>query len=95
MKRFDPQTDGTFASLLISLASFKITKTQDVQSELVRCETILMSVERDHAEKLSPKIRRALLVNLRPAWLQSRVFEHLDSLVDYSQVREKVVALVQ
>ena len=95
VKRFDPQTDGTFAALLISLVSFKITKTQDVQSELVRWETILMSVERDHSEKLSPKIRRALLVNILPASPQSRVFEHLDRLVDYAQVREKVVTLVQ
>ena len=34
-------------------------------------------------------------MNILPASLQSRVFEHLDRLVDYSQVREKVVTLVQ
>ena len=52
-------------------------------------------MERDHAGKLSPNIRRALLIHILPASLQSRVFEHLDRLVDYSQVREKVVILVQ
>ena len=39
-QRFDPQTDARFALLLISLVSYKIGKTQDVQSGLVRWETM-------------------------------------------------------
>ena len=54
-KRFDPQTDARFALLLISVVSFKIGKGQDVQSELIRGKTTFLSLERDHAEKLSPK----------------------------------------
>ena len=94
-KRYDPQTDARFALLLISLVSFKIGKTQDVQSELVRWEQMLLSLEKDHSEALSRKIRRALLLNILPTGLQSRLLEHLDRLVDYGQVREKVVSLVQ
>ena len=56
---------------------------------------MLLSLERDHAGKLNPKIRRALLLNILPSALQSRILEHLDRLVDYAQVREKVVSLVQ
>ena len=67
--RFDPQTDASFALLLIGLASFKIGKTQDVQSGLVRWETMLLALERGHSEKLSPKIRRALLLNILPSAL--------------------------
>ena len=55
----------------------------------------MRSLERDHEERLSPKIRRALLLNILPAALQSRLLEHLGRLVDYAQVREKVVSLVQ
>ena len=66
-----------------------------MQSGLVRWETLLLSLERDHEERLSPKIRRALLLNILPATLQSRLLEHLDRRVDYAQVREKVVSLVQ
>ena len=69
-KRVDPQTDAGFALLLISLVDFTIGKGQDVQSELVRWETMLLSLERDHAEKLSPKIHRALLLNISPTALQ-------------------------
>lgn len=90
-KRFDLQTTARFALLLISLVSFKTGKGQDVQSELVGWETMLLSLERDHAEKLSLKIRRALLLNILPSALQSRILEHLDRLIDYGQVREKVV----
>ena len=93
--RFDPQTDARFALLLIAVASFKIGAKQDVQSGLVKWETMLLSLERDHNEKLSPKIRRALLLNILPHALQSRLLEHLDRLLDYKQVREKIVSLVQ
>ena len=66
-------------------------KGEDVQSELVSWETMLLSLERDHAEQLSPTIRRALLLNILPSALQPRILEHLDRLVDYAQVREKAV----
>ena len=52
--RFDPQTDARFALLLIAVVSYKIGAKQDVQSGLVRWETLLLSLERDHNEKLSP-----------------------------------------
>ena len=93
--RFDPQTDARFALLLISVVSYKIGAKQDVQSGLVKWETLLLSLERDHNEKLSPKIRRALLLNILPNVLQPRLLEHLDRLLDYKQVREKIVSLVQ
>ena len=56
---------------------------------------MLLSLERDHSEKLSSKIRRALLLNILPNALQSRLLEHLGRLTDYAQVCEKVVSLVQ
>ena len=74
-QRFDPQTDARFALLLIALVSFKIGKTQDVQSGLVKWEAKLLELERDHNEKLSPKIRRTLLLNVLPSPLQARLLE--------------------
>ena len=66
-----------------------------MQAALVQWESQLLALERDHGEILSPKIRRALLLNILPQSIQTRVFEHLDRLVSYAQVREKVVSLVQ
>ena len=93
--RSDPQTDARFALLLISVVSYKIGAKQDVQSGLIEWETLFRSLECDHNEMLSPKIRRALLLNILPTVLQSRLLEHLDRLLDYKQVREKIVSLVQ
>lgn len=94
-KRFDLQTDARVALLLISLVAFKLGKGQDVQLELVRWESMLLSLECDHAGKLSPTIRRALLLSILPTALQPRILEHVDRLADYDQVRDKVVSLVQ
>ena len=41
------------------------------------------------------QIRRALLLNILPVTIQSRVYEHLDWLTTYEKVREKVTSLVQ
>ena len=90
--RFDPQTDARFALLLIAVVSYKIGAKQDVQSGLVKWETLLLSLERDRNEKLSPTIRRALLLNIWPNLIQPRLLEHLDRLLDYKQVREKIVS---
>jgi hypothetical protein len=81
-KRFDPQTDARFALLIITLVSYKIGTKQDVQSGLVKWEAMLLALERDHNERLSPKVRRALLLNILPNALQSRLLEHLDRLTD-------------
>ena len=52
-----------------------------------------MQLERDHQEALSPKIKRAFLMNVLPTTIQSRIMEHLDRLMTYKEVREKVVSL--
>ena len=95
LMRFDPQTDARFVTLLISVISFKIGTKQDVQSGLVKWEAMLLALERDHKEALSPKIRRALLLNILPQNLQNKLMEHLDRLTDYKEVRDKILFLVQ
>ena len=95
LMRFNPQTDARFVLLLISVIKFQIGPKQDVQSGLIKWEGLLLSLEKDHNEKLSPQIRRALLLNILPNALQSRLLEHLDRLTDYKEVRDKIVSLVQ
>ena len=46
-------------------------------------------LEQDHEEKLSPKLRRAFLMNVLPSWMQGKVMEHLDRLNTYDEVRER------
>ena len=72
--------------------NFKI-KGKDIQSGLVQWEQLILSLEQDHEEKLSPKLRRAFLMNVLPSWMQGKVMEHLDRLKTYAEVRGKVVSL--
>ena len=85
-RRYDPQTDARFASLIINLVVFLIGKTQFFQTALVQREALLLSLERGHAEALRPKMRRVLHLNILPESTQTCLFEHLDRLIDYGQV---------
>ena len=90
--RNDPLTDDRFASLIMAIVNFKI-KGKDIQSGLVQWEQLILSLEQDHEEKLSPKLRRAFLMNVLPSWMQGKFMEHLDRIKSYAEVREKVVSL--
>ena len=76
----------------MAIVNFKI-KRKDIQSGLVQWEQQILALEQDHQEKLSPKLRRAFLMNVLPSWMQNKILEHLDRLKTYAEVREKVVAL--
>ena len=90
--QYDPKTDARLAKLVLSSIGHKI-KGKDVQSGLVIWEAQLLALERDHQEQLSPKIKRALLMNVLASSVQTRVMEHLDRLKTYKEVRDKVVSL--
>ena len=90
--QYDPKTDARLTALVLSIIGHKI-KGKDVQSGLVLWEAQLLALERDHQEQLSPKIKRALLMNVLPSSVQTRVMEHLDRLKTYKEVRDKVVSL--
>ena len=70
-------------------------KAKDVQAGLVLWEAQLLALERDHRETLSPKVRRALLMNVLPAAMQGRIMERLDRLKTYAEVRQKTITLCQ
>ncbi len=66
----------------------------DVQVSLVTLEGAVLRPEKDHQEKVSDTIRKALLLNILPKTVQSRVYEHLDMLTTHEIVRENVISLV-
>ena len=84
-------TGARFASLAISVVGYKVAKNVDIQAALVHLEQQALRLEKDHSEILSPKI----ILNILPAAVQGRVYEHLDRLTTYEKVREKIVSLVQ
>ena len=52
---------------------------------------MLLAMDRDHGEKFSPKMRRRFLLDILPQAPRDCLLEHLDRLVDYAQLREKIV----
>jgi len=87
--QYDPKTDARLTALVLSIIGHKI-KGKDVQSGLVLWEAQLLALERDHQEQLSPKIKRALLMNVLPSSVQTRVMEHLDRLKTYKRSEIKL-----
>ena len=86
-------TDARFAALLISIVEYKVASNADVQASLVVWGGAVLRLEKDHKEKVSDEIKMALLLNILPKTIQSRVYEHIDTLTTYEKVREKVVSL--
>ena len=90
--QYDPKTDARLTALVLSIIGHNI-KGKDIQAGLLLWEAQLLSLERDHQEQFSPKIKRALLMNVLPTSVQTRIMEHLDRLKTYKEVREKIVTL--
>ena len=91
-QRYDPHTDARLTRMILTIVNHKI-RGKDVQTGLVHWEQMLLSLEQDHGESFSPKVRRALLMNVLPSWLYNKILEHLDRLKTYGEVREKIVSL--
>ena len=94
-KRYNPMTPLKCVQLMVQIVTAKINKNNEVESALARWEAAVNTLERDHKEKLSEKMLTALMVRTLPADLQNKVFEHMDRLTTYREVKEKVVSLVQ
>ena len=90
--QFDPKTDARLTSLVLGIIGHKI-RGKDVHAGLVLWEAQVLALARDDQEVLSEKIRRALLMNVLPASMQSRIMEHMGRLRTYKEIRDKVVTL--
>ena len=55
----------------------------------------MTSLDRDHNERLSEKMRVAFLLKALPNTLSDRLIEQMDRLKSYKEVHDKVVSLVQ
>ena len=78
----------------MDIVNFKI-KGKDVQKGIIDWEKMVTTLESDHKEKLSPKLRRAFLMNVFPKWLTDKVMERLDRFNTYKEMRDKAISLSQ
>ena len=94
-QKYNPRTHSRCVQLVNSIINYKIHRIDDVLTGLVRWESMVAMLARDHKEVLSEKMQVALLVKILPNTLQERVNEHLDRLVTYKDVHAKIVNLIQ
>ena len=94
-RRYNPRTHSRCVQLVNSIINYKVHRVEDVLSSLVRWESLIAVLARDHKEVLSEKMRVALLVKILPNALQERVNEHLDRLTTYTDVHAKIINLAQ
>ena len=91
---FDPKTDQRMMTLVLEIIEWKIKgKGKDILSGLQKWENKVAELSRDHNERLGDNIQRAMLMNILPVTMQSRIREHLDRLKTYKDSREKIVSL--
>ena len=85
--RFNPTTYARFVSLILQLVKWKVTRNGDVQSGILQWESLLSSIERDHKVEIPVKLKAAFLLNILPGALHRRLYEHIDRLETYGDLR--------
>ena len=77
-----PDHGSRFTTLVIQLVKWSIPSSTDVLIGIVQWEAALLAIERDHKEVLSPKMKRALLLNILPVYIYRREYTSIwiDSL---------------
>ena len=70
--QFDPKTDARLTTLVLNIIGY-----------IVLWEAQMLALERGRQETLSPKIKRALLMNVVPTSIQPRIMERLGRLKTY------------
>ena len=65
-KKYNPTTHARCAQLVFDIMSFRISKSGDVLASLVKWEAEIASLQRDHQEVLSDKLKIGFLLNVLP-----------------------------
>ena len=73
----------------------KISQLQQFEVSVRAWEEKLRVLERDFEERVSTKLRMAILTSMLPPSLQDWVYQQGDALADYSGMLEKLRALVK
>ena len=94
-KRFNPMTPMRGLQIMLKvMLPPKITKQQDVHTQVNKWEGQINMLERDYKETVSDMMKIGLLIHMMPDELQDSILQHADRLREYRLVKEKAVNLV-
>ena len=94
-KRYSPVTPMRGIQLMLKVMNpGKILKGRDIQACINKWEGYMNTLERDYKETISNRMRIGILVRMMPDDMQDVILQHADRLVEYKQVREKAIGLI-
>ena len=94
-RRYNPMTPMRGMQIMLKdMLPPKIGKNQDVHTQVIKWESLINILDRDHQEKVSDMMKVGLLFLMMPDDLQDTILQHADRLREYRLVKEKAVNLV-
>jgi hypothetical protein len=93
--RYSPMTPAKTLALLMDVMSPPKHKDVSLIMKSIDIWTLKMNVlEKEHDEKLSPNMKKAVLLSMLPMDLQDMIYQNAETSQSFEEVQEKVKAVV-
>ena len=95
-KRYSPTTPMRGMQLMMAAVSpGRAKKLEEIAGHIDRWEAKVLALSRDFEEKLSDKMRAAILVSMLPPGLQQTLVQQADKLSDYKYTKDRIISIVE
>ena len=95
-KRYSPTTPMRGMQLMMAAINpGKAKKLEEVAAHIDKWEAKVLALSRDFSEKLSDKMKAAILISMLPSDLQHALIQQADKFVDFKSTKDRVATLVE
>jgi len=95
-KRYSPTTPMRGMQLMMAAINpGKAKRLEEVATHIDRWEAKVLALSRDFNEKLSEKMRAAILISMLPPDLQHALIQQADKFEDYKSTKDRVATIVE
>jgi len=95
-KRYSPSTPLRAMQLMLQAVNpGKCRSLKEVPSQLDRWESKVLALERDFKERMSSKMKSAILISMLPSDLQNALIQQAEKYEEYVPTKEKILSIVE
>ena len=95
-KRYSPTTPMRGMQLMMATINpGKAKKLEEVATHIDKWEAKVLALSRDFNEKLSDKMRSAILISMLPSDLQHALIQQADKFTDFKSTKDRVATIVE
>lgn len=95
-KRYSPSTPLRAMQLMLQVVTPEKAKhVKDVPNLVERWETRVLALQRDFREKVSSRMKAAILLSMLPNDIRDALIQQADKYEDYVPTKEKVLSIVE